>query len=112
MHGLIVDYIGIFDDVARALDFEKAVQQVVSNIDDLRRALPEQVAKCLAFFAGIVGTIWEALSPDPCLRPYEQDYRWLTQVYESVRPPSGNGRLLWHALGPKRGCPIHSGKLR
>ena len=31
-HGLIVDYIGIFDDVAQALDFdEKAVQQVVSQ---------------------------------------------------------------------------------
>ena len=31
-HGLIVDYIGIFDDVARALDFdEKAVQQVVTQ---------------------------------------------------------------------------------
>ena len=52
-HGLIVDYIGIFDDVARALDFdEKAVQQVVSNIDELRKALPVQVQKCLAFFPG------------------------------------------------------------
>lgn len=133
-HGLIVDYIGIFDDVARALDFdEKAVQQVVSNIDELRKALPVQVQTCLAFFAGvdrtvggyegllaaqqclpnnevrdkfaaaysILGTIWEALSPDPCLSPYETDYRWLTQVYESVKPPSGNGRLLWHALGAK-----------
>jgi len=30
----------IFDDVARALDFdEKAVQQVISNIDDLRKTL-------------------------------------------------------------------------
>jgi len=133
-HGLIVDYIGIFDDVARALNFdEKAVQQVVSNIDELRKALPVQVQKCLAFFAGIdqsvggyeglmaaqqclpnnevrdkfaanfivLGTIWEALSPDPCLSPYEKDYRWLTQVYESVKPPSGNGKLLWHALGAK-----------
>jgi type I restriction enzyme R subunit len=133
-HGLIVDYIGIFDDVARALDFdEKAVQQVVSNIDELRQALPVQMQKCLAFFAGVdrtvggyeglmaaqqclpnnetrdkfaseysvVGTIWEALSPDPCLGPYEKDYRWLTQVYESVKPPSGNGKLLWHALGAK-----------
>ncbi len=26
---------------------------------------------------------------------------WLTQVYESVKPPSGNGKLLWHALGAK-----------
>jgi type I restriction enzyme, R subunit len=133
-HGLIVDYIGIFDDVARALDFdEKAVQQVVSNIDELRKALPVQVQTCLAFFAGVdrtvggyegllaaqqslpnndardqfaaaysvLATIWEALSPDPCLTPYETDYRWLTQVYESVKPPSGNGRLLWHALGAK-----------
>jgi type I restriction enzyme R subunit len=49
----------------------------------------------------VLGTIWEALSPDPCLSPYEKDYRWLTQVYESVKPPSGNGKLLWHALGAK-----------
>jgi type I restriction enzyme, R subunit len=133
-HGLIVDYIGIFDDVARALDFdEQAVQQVVSNIDELRQALPLHVQKCLAFFAGVdrtvggyegltaaqqclptnetrdtfaaeysvLGTIWEALSPDPCLIPYQTDYKWLTQVYESVKPPSGNGKLLWHALGAK-----------
>jgi type I restriction enzyme R subunit len=131
-HGLIVDYIGIFDDVARALDFdEKAVQHVISNIDELRKALPVQVQKCLAFFPNvnrtvggyeglvaaqeclpnnevrdkfaaaysILGTIWEALSPDPILSPYETDYRWLTQVYESVKPPSGNGKLLWHAPG-------------
>jgi type I restriction enzyme R subunit len=133
-HGLIVDYIGIFDDVARALDFdEKAVQRVVSNIDELRKALPVQMLKCLAFFPGVdrgvggyeglmaaqqclpnneardkfaanyivLGTIWEALSPDPCLSPYESDYKWLTRVYESVKPPSGNGKLLWHALGAK-----------
>ena len=133
-HGLIVDYIGIFDDVAQALNFdEQAVQQVVSNIDELRQALPLQVQKCLAFFAGVdrtvggyeglsaaqqclpdnetrdkfaaeycvLGTIWEALSPDPCLSPYQTDYKWLTQVYESVKPPSGNGKLLWHALGAK-----------
>ena len=133
-HGLIVDYIGIFDDVARALDFdEKAVQQVVSNIEELRKALPVQAQKCLAFFPRVdrsvggyeglmaaqeclpnnetrdkfaaqyivLGTIWEALSPDQCLNPYEKEYRWLTQVYESVKPPSGNGKLLWHALGAK-----------
>jgi type I restriction enzyme R subunit len=133
-HGLIVDYIGIFDDVARALNFdEKEVQNVVSNMDEFRDALPQQVQNCLAFFAGVdrkvggyeglmaaqqrlpnnevrdkfaaeytvLGRIWEALSPDSILSPYEKDYRWLTQVYESVKPPSGNGRLLWHALGAK-----------
>jgi type I restriction enzyme R subunit len=133
-HGLIVDYIGIFDDVARALDFdEKAVQQVITNLDELKKALPLQMQKCVAYFKGVdrtvggyeglsaaqqclpsneardkfagdysvVGRIWEALSPDPVLSPWQQDYRWLTQVYESVKPPSGNGKLLWHALGAK-----------
>jgi type I restriction enzyme R subunit len=133
-HGLIVDYIGIFDDVAQALDFdEKTVQQVVSNLDEVKKELPIQVAKCLMFFPGVdrtvggyegliaaqdclpnnekrdafaaeysvLGRIWEALSPDSCLTPHESDYRWLTQVYDSVRPPSGNGKLLWHVLGAK-----------
>jgi type I restriction enzyme R subunit len=133
-HGLIVDYIGIFDDVAQALDFdEKAVQEVVSNIDELRKALPVQVLKCLAFFPNVdrtvggyeglmaaqqclpdnatrdkfaaeycvLGTIWEALSPDPCLGAYSNDYKWLTQIYESVKPVSGSGKLLWHRLGAK-----------
>lgn len=133
-HGLIVDYLGIFDDVATALDFdEKAVQRVITNLDELKKDLPGQVAQCLAFFPGvdrtvggyeglmaaqdclpnndtrdrfaaafsILSTVWEALSPDPSLSPYRNDYKWLTQVYESVKPPSGNGKLLWHALGAK-----------
>jgi len=133
-HGLIVDYIGIFDDVAQALAFdEKSVRMVVSNIDELCKVLPLKVQTCLAFFPGVdrtvggyeglmaaqqclpnnevrdkyaaeysvLANIWEALSPDPRLSPYRTDYRWLTQVYESVKPPSGNGKLLWHALGAK-----------
>lgn len=133
-HGLIVDYLGIFDDVATALDFdEKAVQKVITNLDELKKELPGQVSKCLAFFPGVDRTVggyegliaaqdclpdnetrdsfaaeysvlsrlWEALSPDPCLGPYKTDYKWLTQVYESVKPPSGNGKLLWHTLGAK-----------
>ena len=43
--------------------------------------------------------MWETLSPDPGLIPYQTDYKWLTQVYESVKQPSGIGKMLWHALG-------------
>lgn len=139
-HGLIVDYIGIFDDVAKALAFdEKAVQAVVTNLDELKKELPERVQKCLGFFPGVdrsltgyegllaaqehlpsnerrdefaaeytvLARLWEALSPDSCLSPYETDYRWLSQVYESVKPASGNGKLLWHALGAKTIDLIH-----
>jgi type I site-specific restriction-modification system R (restriction) subunit len=133
-HGLIVDFIGIFDDVAKALHFdEKSMQQVVSNIDELRKALPIQMKACLDFFPNVDRTvggyegmlaahekvptnetkdkfaaqmsvlisIWEALSPDQCLAPYAQDYKWLAAIYSSLHPTSGNGKLLWHMLGAK-----------
>ena len=139
-HGLIVDYLGIFDDVAQALKFDEAgVQKAVSNIAELVSVLPGALQKCLAYFAGVdrdvlgyegliaaqeclpnndmrdafasefsvLARIWEALSPDPVLTQYEKDYRWLAQVYESLKPSSGTGRLLWHRLGAKTVELIH-----
>jgi type I restriction enzyme R subunit len=133
-HGLIVDYLGVFDDVAKALEFdEKGFKAVVGNIEGLKQQVPEAVQKCLAFFPGVdrtqtgyeglmaaqeclpnndvrdrfaaeysvLGRLWEAISPDPLLGAFEADYRWLTQVYVSVQPTSGTGKLLWHALGAK-----------
>lgn len=133
-HGLIVDYLGIFDDVAAALEFDdQSVKQVVSNIQELKDKLPEAMQKCLAFFTGcnrsmqgyegliaaqqclpnnevrdnfaaecsVLNKIWEALSPDTVLGPFEKDYKWLSQVYQSVQPSSGHGKLIWHSLGAK-----------
>ncbi|MDI5979272.1 type I restriction endonuclease subunit R [Amycolatopsis magusensis] len=133
-HGLIVDYLGIFDDVAKAIAFDdKSVQQVISNIAVLHAQLEPAIEAALAFFPGVdrtvggyegliqaqaaiagdeakdafaaaysvVAQLWETLSPDPILRDYEYDYRWLTSVYESVRPTDVTGRLVWHALGAK-----------
>ena len=133
-HGLIVDYLGIFDDVAKALEFdEKGITAVVSNIQELKDRLPEAMQKCLAFFAGadrtvegyegliaaqqclpnntmrdnfageysLLGKLWEAISPDTILGEYEKDYKWLSQVYQSVQPSSGHGKLIWHSLGAK-----------
>lgn len=52
--------------------------------------------------------LWEALSPDAALNEYEADYKWLSQVYTSVKPSSDdNGRLLWHALGAQTTALIH-----
>jgi type I restriction enzyme R subunit len=133
-HGLIVDYLGIFDDVAAALEFDdQSVKQVISNIQELKDKLPEAMQKCLAFFPGVdrsqqgyegliaaqqclpnndirdafaaeysvLARIWEALSPDPLLGNYETDYKWLSQIYQSVQPSSGHGKLIWHSLGAK-----------
>ena len=133
-YGLIVDYIGVFDDVARTLAFDEAnMQQVITNLKALHAQLPEAMQTCLAYFPNVdrtlggweglvaaqaclpdnetrdkfagdfslISQLWEAISPDPALSDYENDYRWLGQVYESVKPPSGSGKLLWHALGAK-----------
>jgi type I restriction enzyme, R subunit len=133
-HGLIVDYLGIFDDVAQAIQFdEEGITRVVSDIAELKSKLPEAIQKCLEYFPGVDRTLvgyeglmaaqeclpnndvrdrfaadcsylarlWEAISPDPILSDYETDYRWLVQVYESVKPVSNTGRLLWHRLGAK-----------
>jgi type I restriction enzyme, R subunit len=52
--------------------------------------------------------LWEALSPDPLLNEYEKDYKWLSQIYISVKPASDdNGRLLWHTLGAQTTALIH-----
>lgn len=52
--------------------------------------------------------LWEALSPDSILNQFNNDYKWLAQVFISVKPASDdNGRLLWHALGAQTTVLIH-----
>ena len=133
-NGLIVDYIGIFDDVAKALDFdEKSIQKVITNIEEVKKEFPKLMEKCLMHFIGVDRTIegWEglmaaqeclptntekdsfgadyrvvnraynALSPDPFLDRYRYDYRWLSKVYESIRPVDTRGPLIWASVGAK-----------
>jgi type I restriction enzyme R subunit len=139
-HGLIIDYLGVFDDVAKALEFdEKGIAQVAGKLAEVKEHIATAMQKCLAFFPGVDRTLagyeglmaaqdclpnndvrdafaaeysvlsklWEAVSPDPVLLPFETDYRWLTQVYASVQPTSGTGKLIWHALGAKTIALIH-----
>jgi type I restriction enzyme R subunit len=41
-----------------ALDFdEKAVQKVITNLNELKKELPEQILKCLAYFPGVDRTV-------------------------------------------------------
>ena len=133
-YGLIVDYIGIFDDVAKALFFDsESVEKVISNIESVKGKVPEMVEACISFFPGVDRTrddweglvaaqeclpddetkdqfgayyralnrVWNALSPDACLNPYKSEYKWLSKVYDSIRPTDERGRLIWAALGPK-----------
>ena len=58
---------------------------------------------------GSLSKLWEALSPDDILNQYQREYKWLSQVYLSVKPTSDDsGRLLWHALGAQTTNLIHA----
>ena len=133
-YGLIVDYVGIFDDVAKALNFDAdSVEKIITNIESVKAKVPEMVENCINFFPGVDRTrddweglvaaqeclpddkakdefgahyralnrVWNALSPDACLNPHKLDYKWLSKVYDSIRPTDERGRLIWAALGPK-----------
>lgn len=95
-HGLIVDYLGIFDDVARALSFdEQSVKQAISNLDELREQVPGAVEQCLAYFAGVDRTLagYEGLIaaqeclPDNATRDaFAGHYSVLAQLWEALSP--------------------------
>lgn len=95
-HGLIVDYLGIFDDVAAALEFDdQSVKQVVSNIQELKDKLPEAMQKCLAFFTGCDRSVegYEGLIaaqqclPNNTVRDnFASEYSVLNKIWEALSP--------------------------
>ena len=134
--GLIVDYVGVFDNVYKSLNFdEESVRTAIKNIDEIKKMIPGWLRDCLDFFPGVDRTIggfagleaaqeclrdekkkenfcahynrlhkaWEVCSPDNDLLQYKNDYIWLSQVYDSVRPAGGGvgNKLIWLTLGPK-----------
>ncbi|MDR1170727.1 MAG: HsdR family type I site-specific deoxyribonuclease [Prevotellaceae bacterium] len=140
--GRIVDYFGVFDDTARALQFdEETVKTIISNLSELREQAPQAIEDALRHFPGIdrrqegfeglqaaqeciktneqkdafakdyiyLSKIWESLSPDTVLVPYTDDYKWLSQVYASVKPtgPEATGKLLWMTFGAQTTKLIH-----
>lgn len=95
-YGLVVDYVGIFDDVAKALNFdEETARKIVSNIDALRGKVRDFVEKCIAFFPGVDRTRndWEGLlEAQNCLPDNETkdafgaEYRVLNKVWNALSP--------------------------
>ena len=97
-HGLIVDYLGIFDDVAQAIQFdEEGIIRVVTNIKELAAELPAAMQKCLAWFPGVDRSItgYEGLLaaqeclPDNTTRDaFAADYCYLSRLWEAISPDS------------------------
>lgn len=95
-HGLIVDYIGIFDDVARALQFDdKSVQQTISNLNIIKDRLPVLMKKCLDHFPEVDRTIegyeglmmaQESIKTNDLKDKFAADYLVLSRAWEALSP--------------------------
>jgi len=95
-HGLIVDYLGIFDDVALALQFdEKSVRKAVSNIADLIGMVPGAMQKCLVYFAGCDRTLHgyegliaaqECVPTNATRDAFAAEFNILARIWEAVSP--------------------------
>lgn len=95
-HGLIVDYIGIFDNVAKALDFDEgSMKKVITNIEEVKKQIPALLRKCLSYFMGVDRTVdgWEGLmAAQECLPTnaekdkFAADYQVLDHAWNAVSP--------------------------
>ncbi|MCB0034515.1 MAG: HsdR family type I site-specific deoxyribonuclease, partial [Anaerolineales bacterium] len=101
-HGLIVDYLGVFDDVAEALAFdEQSMQRVASELAELKDQLPAAVEACLRHFAGLDRTLGgyrgvvaaEAhLATPEAQDAFAADYGRLSKLWEALSPDSVLGQ--------------------
>src|SRR5439155_931327 len=95
-HGLIVDYLGVFDDVAQAIQFdEQGITSVIANVAELAERLPGAMQKCLAYFQGVDRTVegYEGLiAAQECLPnndvrdSFAADHSYLGRLWEAVSP--------------------------
>ncbi|PQJ18453.1 type I restriction endonuclease subunit R [Nonlabens tegetincola] len=96
--GRIVDYFGVFDDAAKALQFdEESVKTVISNLSELRDKLPKAMKETLSHFEGVDRTIQgfegleaaqNAINNNDKKDAFAKDYKYLSKLWESLSPDS------------------------
>ncbi len=94
--GRIVDYFGVFDDTAKALEFdETTIKQIITNLSELREKLPLAMADALRHFSGVDRTLagfegleaaQNAINTDEKKDAFAQDYKYLAKIWESLSP--------------------------
>ncbi|MDA7596735.1 type I restriction endonuclease subunit R, partial [Gammaproteobacteria bacterium] len=94
--GRVVDYYGVFDDAAKALEFdEESLKDVITNLAELRDKLPQAMADALAHFGGVDRTIegfegleaaQDAINDDKKKDAFASDFIYLTRLWESLSP--------------------------
>ncbi len=94
--GCIVDYFGVFDDAATALEYDEAgVEQMITNLSELRGKLPEAMKDALSHFPGVDRTIegfegleaaQNAINTNEKKDSFANDFKYLSNLWESLSP--------------------------
>ena len=94
--GRIVDYFGVFDDAAKALQFdEESIKTVISNLSELRNKLPKAMKEALSHFVGVDRSIdgfegleaaQNAIGNNDKKDAFAKDYKFLSKIWESLSP--------------------------
>lgn len=94
--GRIVDYFGIFDDTAKALEFdEQSVKQIITNLSELREKLPDAMTDALSHFQGVNRSLTgfegleaaqQAISDNEKKDAFAKDFKFLAKLWESLSP--------------------------
>lgn len=94
--GRIVDYFGVFDDTAQALAFdEETVKTVITNLQELKDKLPEQMELCLAHFDGVdrmkegfegLESAQNAIGNNEKRDAFAKDFSVLSKLWEALSP--------------------------
>jgi len=94
--GRVVDYFGVFDDAAKALQFDdKSINNVITNLSELRSKLPQALKDALSHFIGVDKTVegfegleaaQNAINTNEKRDAFARDYKYLTKLWESLSP--------------------------
>jgi type I restriction enzyme R subunit len=94
--GRVVDYFGVFDDMAKALEFDdESVKTVITNLSLLEAKLPKAMSDALSHFAGVDRTIGgfeglelaqNAINTDEKKDAFAKDFKYLSKLWESLSP--------------------------
>jgi type I restriction enzyme R subunit len=94
--GMIVDYVGVFDNYAKSLNFdEESVKNVITNINEIKAMIPGWMQDCLDFFPGVDRTVGgfqgledaqEKLRDENVKMQFATHYQRLHKAWEVVSP--------------------------
>lgn len=94
--GRIVDYFGVFDAAAKALQFdEESVKHIISNLSELRDKLPKAMKDALSHFDTVDRTLegfegleaaQNAINTNEKKDSFAKDFKYLSKLWESLSP--------------------------